>query len=109
MKITGVLIGFLLFLPAFAWAGSEGYGYPIDESYAATILGTPQNLRPDTRGEVPVKTMVLETDLEKPELFFYDRGLRYRESFRYFDSDYPFEYYMVRYLFSQERELKILR
>ena len=35
--------------------------------------------------------------------------LRYRESFRYFDSDYPFEYYMVRYLFSQERELKILR
>lgn len=35
--------------------------------------------------------------------------LRYRESFRYYDSDYPFEYYMVRYLFSQERELKILR
>jgi phospholipid-binding lipoprotein MlaA len=35
--------------------------------------------------------------------------LRHRESFRYYDSDYPFEYYMVRYLFSQERELKILR
>jgi phospholipid-binding lipoprotein MlaA len=35
--------------------------------------------------------------------------LRYRESFRYYDSDYPFEYYMVRYLSSQERELKILR
>ena len=35
--------------------------------------------------------------------------LRYRESFRYYDSDYPFEYYMVRYLFSQERELKILQ
>jgi phospholipid-binding lipoprotein MlaA len=35
--------------------------------------------------------------------------LRYRESFRYYDSDYPFEYYMVRYLFSQERELKIIR
>ena len=35
--------------------------------------------------------------------------LRYRESFRYYDSDYPFEYYMVRYLFSQERELTILR
>ena len=35
--------------------------------------------------------------------------LRYRESFRYYDSDYPFEYSMVRYLFSQERELKILR
>jgi phospholipid-binding lipoprotein MlaA len=35
--------------------------------------------------------------------------LRYRESFRYYDSDYPFEYGMVRYLFSQERELKIFR
>jgi len=34
---------------------------------------------------------------------------RYRESFRYYDSDYPFEYYMVRYLFSQVRELKVLR
>jgi phospholipid-binding lipoprotein MlaA len=35
--------------------------------------------------------------------------LRSRESFRYYDSDYPFEYYMVRYLCSQERKLKILR
>jgi phospholipid-binding lipoprotein MlaA len=35
--------------------------------------------------------------------------LRYRESFRYYESDYPFEYYMVRYLFSQERALKTLR
>lgn len=35
--------------------------------------------------------------------------LRHRESFRYYDSDYPFEYYMVRYLFSQERDLKILQ
>lgn len=35
--------------------------------------------------------------------------LRYRESFRYYDSDYPFEYYMVRYLTSQQRELKTLR
>jgi len=82
MRIAGVLIGFLLFLPAFAWAGSEGYGYPIDDSYAATILGTPQNLRPDTRGEVPVKTMVLETDLKKPDIFFYDRGLRYTVAFQ---------------------------
>ena len=82
MRITGALIGFLLLLPAFVWAGGEGYGYPIDDSYAATILGTPQNLRPDTRGEVPVKTMVLETDRKKPEIFFYDRGLRYTVAFQ---------------------------
>jgi len=35
--------------------------------------------------------------------------LRHRESFRYYDSDYPFEYYLVRYLVSQEPELKTLR
>ena len=50
------------------------------------------------RTEIEMGTTALETV-----------DLRYRESFRYYDSDYPFEYYMVRYLFSQERELKILR
>ena len=40
---------FLLIVPALARAeGNNGsYDYPIDDSYAATILGTPQNLRPD--------------------------------------------------------------
>ena len=50
------------------------------------------------RTEIETGTTALETV-----------DLRHRESFRYYDSDYPFEYYMVRYLFSQERELKILR
>jgi len=50
------------------------------------------------RTEIEMGTTALETV-----------DLRYRESFRYYDSDYPFEYCMVRYLFSQERELKILR
>jgi hypothetical protein len=83
MKIArGGLIVFLLLMPAFAWADDAVYRYPIDDSYAATILGTPQNLRPDTRGEVPVKTMVLETDLKKPDIFFYDHGLRYTVAFQ---------------------------
>jgi hypothetical protein len=82
MKIAGIISGFLLFLPAFTWAGSADYGYSIDDSYAATILGTPQNLRPDTRTEVPVKTMVLESEQKKPEIFFYDRGLRYTVAFQ---------------------------
>jgi len=83
MKIVrGVIICFFLLLPAFAWADSAGYGYAIEDSYAATILGTPQSLRPDARGEVPVKTMVLETDRKKPEIFFYDHGLRYTVAFQ---------------------------
>ncbi len=50
------------------------------------------------RTEINMGTIALETV-----------DLRHRESFRYYDSDYPFEYYMVRYLSSQERKLKILR
>jgi pimeloyl-ACP methyl ester carboxylesterase len=69
-------------MPAFAGAGDAVYGYPIDNSYAATILGTPKGLRPDFHGDVPVKTMVLETDRDKPEFFFYDRGLRYTVAFQ---------------------------
>ncbi|RNC68472.1 MAG: alpha/beta hydrolase [Desulfuromonadales bacterium] len=69
-------------LPAFCWAGGAGYGYPIDDSYAATILGTPKHLRPDLPGDIPIKIMVLETDQQKPEIFFYDRGLRYTVAFQ---------------------------
>ena len=108
MKIAvGILIGFLLLIPAFALADGAGYGYPIDDSYSATILGTPQDLRPELHGDVPVKTMILETilrtpqdlrqelhvdvpvktmtleaDQKKPEIFFYDRGLRYTVAFQ---------------------------
>jgi hypothetical protein len=78
----GVLIVFLLLMPAFAWADDAVYRYPIADSYAATILGTPQNLRPELSGKVPVKTMILETDLQKPEIFFYDHGLRYTAAFQ---------------------------
>jgi len=83
MKIArGVLICFLLFTPAFAWADDAVYRYPMADSYAATILGTPQNLRPEPGGKVPVRTMILETDQKKPEIFFYDRGLRYTVAFQ---------------------------
>ena len=82
MKIAGILIGYLLLIPAFAGAGGVEYSYPIDDSYAATILGTPQNLRPELSRKTPVKTMVLETDQKKPEIFFYDRGLRYTVAFQ---------------------------
>ncbi|NVN92392.1 MAG: VacJ family lipoprotein [Desulfuromonadales bacterium] len=49
------------------------------------------------------------TEIEIGTTALENVDLRHRESFRYYDSDYPFEYYMVRYLFSERRELKILR
>lgn len=100
MNIIGrILLGLFLLLPACAWGfdaacanggrplacaggADTGYEYPIADSYASTILGTPPSLRPDLSGEVPIKTMVLKTDQKKPEVFFYDRGLRYTVAFQ---------------------------
>ena len=45
------------------------------------------------------------TEIETGATALETVDLRYRQSFRYFDSDYPFEYYLVRYLVSQERDL----
>ncbi|HJV65973.1 MAG TPA: alpha/beta hydrolase, partial [Geomonas sp.] len=46
--------------------------------YAATILQTPAAFKPQLPEKVPMKELVLEVipDLERPELFFYDKGLR---------------------------------
>ncbi|OPX93297.1 MAG: putative phospholipid-binding lipoprotein MlaA precursor [Syntrophorhabdus sp. PtaB.Bin006] len=35
--------------------------------------------------------------------------LRHNEEFRYYESGYPFEYYMVRFLYCQSRELLIMK
>jgi hypothetical protein len=83
MKILGrILLGLFMLFPACAWGSGTEYGYPIVDSFASSILGTPQRLRPNLPGEVPVKTMVLETDRKKPDIFFYDRGLRYTVAFQ---------------------------
>ncbi len=77
-----VVLCLLLLAPALTWAGGANYGYPIDEPYAASILGTPKSLKPDLPRDVPVKTLVLESDQEKPDIFFYDLGLRYTVAFQ---------------------------
>ena len=83
MRIAeGIIIGMLLLIPVFVGADDLSYRYPIADSYAATILGTPKSLKPDLPRDVPVKTMVLEMDLKKPEIFFYDHGLRYTTAFQ---------------------------
>lgn len=35
--------------------------------------------------------------------------MRHRQSFRYFESGYPFEYYMVRFFYHQKRELESVK
>ncbi len=75
-----ILLHLLVFIIVFpAWAEPGHYGYPINEPYAATVVGTP----PEYRAELPkrinkkdFKLTVFE-DRIKPELFWYDDGLRY--------------------------------
>ncbi len=84
MTIFGrILLGLFLLLPACAWGDGTGYGYPIGDSFASSILGTPRSLRPNLPRKAPVTTLVLETDQEKPEIFFCDRGLRYTVAFQH--------------------------
>lgn len=49
------------------------------------------------------------TEIEMGATVLETVDLRYRESFRYYESDYPFEYYLVRYIFSEQRELKTIK
>jgi phospholipid-binding lipoprotein MlaA len=34
---------------------------------------------------------------------------RHQQPFRYYDSGYPFEYYMVRFLYREKRELAVMK
>jgi hypothetical protein len=68
----------LVLLPALCRAADSGYGYPFEGPYAATILGTPESMKPELPKEIPVKELVLDLipDLERPPVFYYDEGLR---------------------------------
>jgi predicted alpha/beta-fold hydrolase len=62
-----------------AQADSDSYAYPIDEPYTATVVGTPPELRADLPKNIKEKNLKLTVfkDREKPDLFWYDNGLRY--------------------------------
>lgn len=69
----------LVLLSAVGRAADDGYGYPIHDSYEATLLGTPASLKFELPDKIPVKQLVVDIipDLKKPDIFFYDEGLRY--------------------------------
>lgn len=75
--LNRLAIALLVLMPALACADEAAYRYPIEDSYAATIVGSPKESKSAVSADIPIKTMTLETDRKKPEIFFYDRGLRY--------------------------------
>ena len=76
----------LLLLFAAVWmtvgqAATEPYGYPIDNKYQATVLGTPDKYRPDLPKSIPLKKrrITIFKDHKVPEALWYDKELRYFE------------------------------
>lgn len=78
MHLRLLFIAFLIMLPVQSLAADDGYGYPIQGSYEATILGTPASLMPKFPAKMHTRRLVLDVipDREKPPIFFYDKGLR---------------------------------
>jgi hypothetical protein len=58
-------------------AADDGYGYPIQGSYEATILGTPAQLMPELPAKIRSRQLVLDVfpGRKRPPIFFYDGGL----------------------------------
>lgn len=73
-----VILLYVMLLPAMSPAAGDGYGYPITGDYEATILGTPPVLKTAPPDRIAMRRLVLDVlpSLRKPDVFFYDEGLR---------------------------------
>jgi predicted alpha/beta-fold hydrolase len=74
-------LAFLFFITwaATGWAGMEPYGYPFNDPFQATVVGTPKKLRADLPKDIPFKqrSMKIFKDRKVPDLFFYSEEFRY--------------------------------
>lgn len=78
IHVIMLFIACITLLPSPGRAADDSYGYPIPGSYEATILGTPAKLMPELPATIPTRQLVLDIfpDRKKPQIFFYDEGLR---------------------------------
>lgn len=62
-----------------SWAATEPYGFPIDNKWLATVVGTPEAYRADVPEDIPIKNrrITIFEDREVPDPLWFDRELRY--------------------------------
>jgi pimeloyl-ACP methyl ester carboxylesterase len=62
-------------------AADEPYGYPFDNKYVATVVGTPPKYMADLPKKIPVKKrrITIFPDRQVPDYLWYDAELRYSE------------------------------
>jgi hypothetical protein len=56
---------------------AHAYDYPIEDRYAATVIGTPSEFAYPLPKEFPLDVRTLDTDKQVPDVLWYERGLRY--------------------------------
>lgn len=102
-----LMITCLVLSPLSGIASEDGYGYPIQGSNEATILGTPAALMPKFPATMRTRQLVLDVipDRQKPPLFFYDEGLRC--TFAYQDKKAPL-IFLIAGAGSSDRSPKLL-
>ena len=69
---------FLLFLGVFLFSNALAYGFPIENRWKATVVGTPPGYRAELPEKIPLKKRRIEIfDREVPEALWFDQQLRY--------------------------------
>lgn len=70
----------LVFWVSSPWAANDGtYDYPFDDTFVATVVGTPSPFRAELPDKIPVKTdsLTIFEDREVPEIFWYTDEFKY--------------------------------
>lgn len=72
-----LLFAQLLMLLCGVAAGAGAYEFPISDRFAASIVGTPAELQAKLPAEIPVETYTLPGIKEVPDVFWYQKGLKF--------------------------------
>jgi len=73
------LFAVLLFTDPVGAADQDSYGYPIADGVAATVIGTPRELKYPLPATIPaqIRTLQIFPEHEIPDVFWYARGLKF--------------------------------
>jgi predicted alpha/beta-fold hydrolase len=73
MRKTLLILLSLVLLTSLAWAEERPYEYPIVNPYEATVIGTPDFLRPELPQKIRVEALDLTVfgDRETPDVYWY--------------------------------------
>jgi len=77
--IRALALLFAAFSATIAWAATETYGFPFDDPFVATVVGTPEAYRADLPEKIPVRRrrMTVFEDRQVPDHFWYWEEMRY--------------------------------